>query len=306
MSGIRTVPYAPGPAPAPEAPLSAPPPAHVAQFRRDGYAVVRGVFDSGEIEELKRAFDRERAAALTHPRNWRHGNLCYRVADDPALGRIATMAQWPAYHDKVLAKYRADPRMLAILAPLIGRDLKQIINQCHWKPPGAAVVDYEYHQDVRFRRPRAAFRNLETAYIQTTIAVDPHYRGNGGMRVIPGSHRLGEIAVLGEGAVLGKGKGETKLVAVGLDPGKLVDLDLAPGDVGFWGPYLVHGSGANRGGGERRLYLNSYVRAADCDRGEWAFRGGMPVELGPPQLVHYEELYTRPGPHYLESAPPSD
>jgi ectoine hydroxylase-related dioxygenase (phytanoyl-CoA dioxygenase family) len=294
------------PAPAPDAPLSAGVAAHVAGFRRDGYAVVRGVFAPAEIAELKRAFDRERAAALRRPRNWRHGNLCYRVADDPVLGRIATMAQWPAYHDPVLARFRADPRLLAILEPLVGRDLKQIINQCHWKPPGAAAVDYAYHQDVRFRRPRAAFRNLDTAYVQTAIAVDPHRRGNGGMRVIPGSHRLGEIAALGEGTVLGKGEGAAKLVAAGLDPATLVDLELAPGDVGLWGPFLVHGSGANRGSDERRLYLNSYVRAQDCDRGEWAFRAGRPVPLGAPQLVHYEELYTRPGPHYLESAPPSD
>ncbi len=286
--------------------LAPSPPAHVAHYRRDGYAVARGVFMPDEIAELSSAFDRERASALKHGRSWRHGNLCYRVTDDPALGLVATMAQWPAYHDPVLARFRTDPRMLAIVAPLIGRDLKQIINQCHWKPPGAVAVDYSFHQDVRFRRPRAAFRNLETAYIQTGIAVDAHRRRNGGVRLLPGSQKLGEIAALGEGAVMGKGSGESKLLAVGIDPTALVDLELDPGDVALWGPFMVHGSGANTGGDQRRIYLNSYVRAGDCDRGEWAFRGGKPVKLGAPQLVHYEELYTRPGPHYLESAPPPD
>jgi hypothetical protein len=50
----------------------------------------------------------------------------------------------------------------------------------------------------------------------------------------------------------------------------------------------------------RRLYINGYVRAEDCDRGEWAFRDGKPVPFGPePALVHYEELRERGEPHYL-------
>jgi ectoine hydroxylase-related dioxygenase (phytanoyl-CoA dioxygenase family) len=296
MTGIRTVPL----------PASPPAPAWLADYARDGFAVLRGVFAPHEIAEMKQSFDRERAAALKLGRSWRHGNLCYRVSDDPVVGRVATMAQWPAYHDEVLEKYRTDARMLAIVEPLIGGELKQIINQCHWKPPGAVAVDYNFHQDVRFRRPASAFRNLAASYIQTGIAIDAHRRKNGGVRLLPGSHRLGAVAALGEGAVMGKGSGEAKLKAAGLDPAGLVDLDLDPGDVALWGPFMVHGSGANGGGDDRRIYLNSYVRAADCDRGEWAFRGGKPVKLGKPQLVHYEELYTRPGPHYLESAPPPD
>jgi ectoine hydroxylase-related dioxygenase (phytanoyl-CoA dioxygenase family) len=93
----------------------------------------------------------------------------------------------------------------------------------------------------------------------------------------------------------------------GIDPDRLVDLTLEPGDVAFWHPCTVHGSGPNRGSDQRRFYLNSYVRAPDCDRGEWAFRAGKPVALsGDPVLVHYEALYTRPEPHYLDSIPPAD
>lgn len=280
---------------------------HVAAYRRDGFAVVRGVFARGEIAALAQAFDRQRDEGLRLGRSWRHGNLCYRLADDPAVGPVVTMVQWAAYVDPVLARLRADARIFDIVSPLLGRDLKQIINQCHWKPPGAVAVDYNFHQDVRFRRPRSAFRDLDTGYVQTAIAVDPHRRVNGAMRMAPGSHLRGELPLLAEGAVLGEGRGDAVLHAAGIDPASLVDLELDPGDVALWHPYTVHGSGANAGRGERRFYLNSYVRAADCDRGEWAFRGGVPVALGRPVLVHYEELYTRPGPHYLDAAaPPSE
>ena len=89
--------------------------------------------------------------------------------------------------------------------------------------------------------------------------------------------------------------------AAGLSDEDVIDLLLEPGDLALWSPYLVHGSGKNTSGHKRRLYINGYVRAADCDRGEWAFRGGQPVPFGPePALVHYDELRERPGPHYPE------
>jgi len=284
---------------------------HVAAYRRDGFAIVRGVFDRVEVAALAEAFDRQRAEGLRLGRSWRHGNRCYRVAEDPHAGRVVTMVQWGAYADAVLARFRNHPRLLPIVAPLIGRDLKQIINQCHWKPPGALEVDYNFHQDVRFRRPRAAFRNLARSYLQTGIAVDRHDASNGAMRVAPGSHRLGEIAALGDGVVLGRGRGDAALGAAGIDPRRLVALELEPGDVALWHPFTVHGSGPNGDvggqGGERRFYLNSYVRAGDCDRGEWAYRDGAPAALAEPVLVHYEALYTRPEPHYLEGgSPPPD
>jgi hypothetical protein len=57
----------------------------------------------------------------------------------------------------------------------------------------------------------------------------------------------------------------------------------------------------NQSDHKRRFYINGYVRAQDCDRGEWAFRAGLPVPFGPTQsLVHYEELHERPEPHYTE------
>ena len=90
------------------------------------------------------------------------------------------------------------------------------------------------------------------------------------------------------------------LEQAGLSESDAIDLLLDPGDLALWSPYLVHGSGTNRSEHRRRFYINGYVRADDCDRGEWAFRDGRPVPLGPtPALVHSEELHERPGPHYV-------
>ena len=270
------------------------------RYRAEGYAVLHSVFDAGEVAAMGAAFDRHWAEGMAHRASFRHGNLLYRLGRDEKLGKILRLVQWPSYVDPVLEAVRRDPRWLAILEPLIGADIKQIINQLHWKPPGAAAAEFAFHQDARFRRPRAAYRNLATSYVQTGIAIDAHRAGNGAMRLYPGSHRLGETELAGTQPVLDQAMADERLVAAGLDPAKLVDLELEPGDVALWNVYTIHGSGPNSTAGDRRFYLNGYVRAADCDRGEWAFRAGKPCRLGRPALVHYEDLHTRPGPHYLE------
>jgi hypothetical protein len=209
------------------------------------------------------------------------------------------MAQWPSYHQRVLDETRTDPRYVEILKPLIGDDLKQIINQLHWKLPHSRG-DFAWHQDSRFRRPAEAYRNLGTSYVQTGLAIDPHNPRTGGMRFIPGSHRQGPVDLDTTTEVLGQAPQDAALEAAGIDPDSQINLVLEPGDVALWNPYLVHASGLNSSDHLRRLYINGYVRAEDCDRGEWAFRGGRPVPIATtPSLVHYEDLFERPEPHYV-------
>ena len=273
---------------------------YAAQYRDQGYAVVRGVFGAEDIARMAGAFDRVYAQGLSHGASFRDRNVFFQVAPDPALGRIVRFVQWPSYFDPVLADFRTDSRILDIVAPLIGRSLKQIINQMHWKPPGAARVDFGYHQDVHFRRPAEAYRDAGNSYVQTMIAVDPQGPENGGVAVYPGSHKLGPLEFPERGRIMDADLSEADLHALGLDPAKLVHLELAPGDLALWHLCTIHGSGPNGAAIDRRAYLNGYVTAANCDRGEWAWRDGVPCTLGEPELVHYEALHTNPGPFYLE------
>ncbi len=260
---------------------------HAARFRELGYTIVRSVFAPDEIGELAAAIDRiyTRAThhedatpeARDHPTG--HPEVRFRTVEDPRLGRICRIAAWPAYLDPVLARVRIDRRMLAILEPLIGPSLKQITSQLHWKPAGAERVEFGFHQDIRFRRPLAAYRNAERSFVQTAIAVDPHRAESGAIRLYPKSHRLGDLALGGAGPVLDQALTEADLAVRGLDPSELVDIELDPGDVALWGLFTVHGSGVNRAIHSRRVYINGYVTAEDCDLGTWAFREGQPCPL---------------------------
>jgi len=272
----------------------------LAHYWRDGYAIVRGFLGAGEIAEIAAATDQLEAEGATHGRSFRNGNLFYNVGRDRNGEAMVRMVQWPSYHQQVLNAVRLDTRFVDLLEPLIGNSLKQIINQVHWKSAGS-LGDFAWHQDSRFRRPPAAYRNLATAYVQTGLAIDPHVKQSGCMRLIPRSHLGGDLAMDCSKLVLGTAMTDQALEAVGLSAADAVDLLLEPGDLAIWSPYLVHGSGKNISSHRRRLYINGYVRAADCDRGEWAFRSGRPVSFGPEQaLVHFEELRERPGPHYVD------
>ena len=91
------------------------------------------------------------------------------------------------------------------------------------------------------------------------------------------------------------------LVKLGLDPSAVVTLELDPGDFAFWSVHTLHGSGPNKSGIDRRLYINGYVIAENCERGEWAFRDGEPCPVpDEPALVHFEELHTETGPHFID------
>lgn len=274
--------------------------AAITHYHAEGYAILRGFFEPSEVDAMAAAFDRHWAIGIAHGASWRHGNTLYRVGEDAAVGKVVRMVQWPAYRDPILERVRRDLRWRALLTPLIGDDVKQIINQLHWKPPGSAAAEFAFHQDVRSRRPRSAYRNLPGCYVQTGIAVDRHRAANGAMRIYPRSHLLGEHNLGLTGHALGQAMADHQLAAAGLDPSKVIDLELNPGDVALWNVFTIHGSGANRTQSDRRFYLNGYVRAADCDRGEFAFRGAEPVQLGAPVLVHYEELYQRPEPHFVD------
>ena len=208
---------------------------------------------------------------MRHSATVRHGNRVIWVGDDPKIGRHVRGMQWPSYLDDTLDAVRTDPRILALIRPLIGDSCKQIINQLHWKTPGAQVT-WGLHRDRRSRTPVSAFRHLATSYVQTGLAIDDHWPGNGAMLIGPGSHRWEDNPVFN-----GSGDHSQTLIegyrAAGFDTDSLVPVTLSAGDMVLWGPDTVHGGGLNTtSDNARRLYINGYAAAAHCDRGEWTFQ----------------------------------
>jgi len=265
-----------------------------------GYATLRGVYSAADVAVIADEMERLKAEALRFKASYRDRNLVYLIRPHPTLGQHLRFIHWAAYISPILARYRVDKRLLEILRPLIGENLKQIVNQAAWKTPESEDTRFGFHQDVRFRRPANAFRELATSYVQTYLAIDSQTVENGCLKIYPGSHKLGILNLPVDRSVLDMEGENSDVRLCGLDPACVVDVILDPGDLVLWLPYTLHGSGPNRSTSDRRTYVNGYVIAENSDRGEWAFRNGEPCQLGEPVLIQYDDLYTRPEPHYVD------
>ena len=113
--------------------------AELANYRRDGYAIVRGLFTDREVAAIGAAIDQVHAEGVRHGRSFRHGNLFYNVAAGPDGELQVRMVQWPSYHQPVLDAVRLDRRMAKLLEPLIGRDLKPV-SYTHLTLPTKRIV----------------------------------------------------------------------------------------------------------------------------------------------------------------------
>ena len=275
---------------------------YVDQYWEQGYAVLRGLLPRAAIGGLQAETRRIYEEGLRHPSTYRDRNLLFEILPESYRGRrYVLQAHWMSWISPYFEQLRRSEPYRRALAPLLGADIKQVAQQIHWKPPGAERTGFRFHQDLRFRERRDAFRDLMTSYITTGLAIDPATRENGCLRIIPGSHRLGYLGLSDDGPLMKGVTEEPALRAAGLDPETMVDIELEPGDLVMWSLLTVHGSDINRSQKDRAFLLSSYVKAANSDRGEWAFRGGDSVALGAePQLCKYEQLQTKPGPFYSD------
>ncbi len=279
---------------------------HAEQLREEGYAIIRGFVPPDEIADIERAVDDVYAEGMTHPTTFRHGNLKFELLNDPAAGKkLVLQAYWFAWINRVLEEQRRHPRYLDALEPMLGRDIKHISNQIHWKHPGAKYTFYRYHQDVRFRENKAVYLGLdelESLWITTGLAVNAQDASNGALQVFPGSHKRGYLGLSEGGTIMAGETPEQHLIDAGLDPADMVQCELEPGDLVMWTLYTVHGSPPNTSDRERKFILNGYARAsASPERGEWAFRDGVSTPLGNEQQVcKFERLREEPDPVYID------
>ena len=275
----------------------------VDQLKSEGYAIIRGFLSPTETQAISAEVDKMYAEGLKHHATYRDRNLLFEVLNDPkAQRRVVLQAHWTAWISRVMEEMRRSKGYYAVLEPFLGPDIKQITHQVHWKPPGAKYTSYRFHQDARFREGSIKAYDLLESSVTTGLAIDRQSVENGALRIFPKSHRLGYLGLSDDGPIMVGQTQDEELRRAGLDPEAMITCEMEPGDLLLWTLYTVHGSAPNLSDYDRRFMINSYVRASDSDRGEWAFRGGVSTPLGAePEICKYEQLRERPGPFYIES-----
>jgi ectoine hydroxylase-related dioxygenase (phytanoyl-CoA dioxygenase family) len=144
-----------------------------------------------------------------------------------------------------------DARIGGIMHDLFGEEALAAQSMFYFKPPGAR--GQALHQDDFY------LRTQPSACIASWLAVDPADRENGGLFVVPGSHRLDVLcprpADMSRSFTI-----EEVDVPAGLEP---VPADLAVGDVLFFNGSVIHGSWPNSTRDRfRRSFICHYVAAS--------------------------------------------
>lgn len=201
----------------------------VADWARDGWVVARGVLDDRTVGALLGHLDELLAAS---PHAQASGLLAGPVVDDPVW--LAAVS---------------DERLLDVAEALLGPEIA-LFSSC-WvvKPPGAGRPA-SWHQDGG----DWPLEPLDAATL--SVALDDAGPSNGGLRVIPGSHRDGLLPHHRDDSRL-----ESELFPVWidvLDAAGAVDVRLRAGDVSAHHPLLVHGSGPNHSQRPRRALVIRY------------------------------------------------
>ncbi len=109
-----------------------------------------------------------------------------------------------------------------------------------------------WHQDL-------TYWGLEPADIVTAwVAITPSTKASGCMRVVPGSHRPGQLGhsdTFAAGNLLSRGQ----VLDVAVDEGSAVDLVLQPGEMSLHHVLVVHGSDANQSDLPRHGFAIRYI-----------------------------------------------
>ncbi|ORY24470.1 phytanoyl-CoA dioxygenase family protein [Naematelia encephala] len=214
-------------------------------YQRDGVVVARSVFDASEITHIRQVFIKE----LEQNRQ--------KMSHDDKVPSNDPLAKYPRFvhphrHPETQAGQLArqnmvNKRILDIVQTLVG-PAYGAQSMFYFKPPTAR--GQALHQD------NMSLRAHPETCIAAWIAVDDADGENGGLMVVPGSHKHETICPTPADPTLSFSNSEVKL-----PPGmKRFQTKLKAGDVLFFHGSLVHGSNPNRSDSRfRRALIFHYV-----------------------------------------------
>ena len=262
----------------------------IAQYRRDGYVVARGLLGPRMIEACRKALSDLAAGRVPTRQTGLMFEKGYRAEDIPPDERERYVRKYMDYvEDSAVLKAAAMHRRLhAILDQLLGQGRVLFQEMALVKPPRIGA-EKPWHQDASY------FRVTDPSLIAGVwMALDPALRNNGCMEVIPGSHLRGPVAHVHENDF-----NRCRIVDRLVDPSRAVQIEMQPGDALIFQSLLQHFTAPNNSDLTRRAIQFHYHQlgavwgsVADHQRLYHDERGAyagctMPHEPTPPGFKHF-------------------
>ena len=219
----------------------------VEQYRELGYLVVPDVLDAPMLAEVRRMVDgivADAGKVATHTEVYDLEDS--HSSEQPRVRRIKT----PHKHFPFFAELTRNPRITAILAQLLGHDIRLHGSKLNMKSAGFGAA-VEWHQDWAF------YPHTNDDVLATGIYLDDCDMQNGPLLVVPGTHKGPVYDHHANGYFVGGMNPEID----GLDYSKAVPLMGKAGSMTIHHVRLVHGSALNTSAQPRRLLLHEYAAA---------------------------------------------
>lgn len=221
------------------------------QFNDRGYLLVPQLFSSTEVHQISEAIGRLEYLSKSLSASGLYQGSQF-VFDDKKgfLKRVV----WAGGTEPALLNAGRDERIVSNVGKLMGcSELDHIINQVHMKYPDPQAI-YPYHQDSTHRRYGTnewSDINGKGSFMQVFIAIDECTLENGPISVIPYSHRNGHLNL--------PYKETEQTLSNKFCIEDAIQVLMNPGDVLFFGPFLIHGSHPNLSLHPRKAFINGYA-----------------------------------------------
>ncbi len=199
----------------------------IAEFERDGYLIVRGLFDAEEAGIL-------RAAARADQAFQQHAH-----GIEDGEGGKAHLVLWNKAGEDIWGSIARCERVVNAMERLLGDEVYHYHSKMSIKKPRTGGA-WAWHQDYGYWYQNGClFPDMGSAF----IAVDPNTRENGCLQVLRGSHKMGRI----EHGRFGEQTGaDPERVAAAVNVMETVYVELAPGDTLFFHSNTLHRSDQNK------------------------------------------------------------
>ncbi len=226
-------------------------------YQRDGFMILRGFLAPGEADAIRSAF---LAAGADGP--------VQGLSDMHAVGRNGDpLARWPRMmhphrHPELPAGVLAlrcllDLRLRDVLWDLLGEEPIAAQSMYYFKPPGARGQDF--HQDNFYLRVAPG------TCLAAWFAIDRADPENGGLSVVPGSHRLDLVCPGAADETLSFAQEHVDIPA-GM---AAVPTILEPGDVLLFNGSVIHGSRPNTSDRFRGSLICHYLPRSSTHLSHW-------------------------------------
>ncbi len=212
-------------------------------YERDGYVLVRSLFDQEEIALLRGAIETD--PQLQSSLYDRHD----------ASGKSTRMATWNHPGDSVYGLAARSHRVVDTMEAMLGGEVYHYHSKLTAKEPleGGA---WEWHQDYGYWYHNGCVFPYMASMM---LALDKTTRENGCLQVIRGSHHAGRVD---HGVLPGEQVGaDPRRVEEMLKTMELVHCEMEPGDGLFFHSNVMHRSDQNRSPNRRWTVLFCYNAA---------------------------------------------